>query len=142
MPPKKKQRSKRQGNTAKKEVTPHKPTKKLKARIPKQKAIGKRTKKAAKPKAPTKFPAAEAVALAVAPAPPCLPLPDAVLLVRSCSKVPDDLPLNTALGQIFASATARNSFCQCVADGVPIDRAKIRCGAGNTLQDVVDDIAC
>lgn len=73
---------------------------------------------------------------------PCLPLPDAVTLVRSCSKAPDDLPLSTPLGQLFPSPTARNSFCQCVADGVPIDRTQIPCGAGTTLQDVVDAIAC
>ncbi len=73
---------------------------------------------------------------------PCLPLPDAVALVRSCSGAPADLPLSTQLGQLFPSATARNSFCQCVANGVPIDRTEIPCGAGNSMQDVVDAIAC
>ena len=72
----------------------------------------------------------------------CLPLPDAIKLVRSCSKAPDNLPLSTPLGQLFPSPTARDSFCQCVADGVPTNRTDVPCGAGNTLQDVVDAIAC
>jgi hypothetical protein len=72
----------------------------------------------------------------------CLEDPDAIRLVRSCSKLGDDVPLTTPLGQLFPSPIARNSFCQCVADGVPIDRSKIRCSASNTLQDVVDDITC
>jgi hypothetical protein len=77
-----------------------------------------------------------------APAKPCLPLPEAITLVRSCSKASPDLPLSTPLGQIFPAPTQRNSFCQCVADGVPIDRSQIPCSANNTLQDVVDAIAC
>ena len=72
----------------------------------------------------------------------CLELPDAITLVRSCSNAPDNVPLSTPLGQLFPAATARTSFCQRVADGVPIDRSKIPCGAANTLQDVVDAIAC
>jgi hypothetical protein len=79
---------------------------------------------------------------AAAPAKPCLPLPAAVLLVRSCSKADPSLPLSTPLNQVFPSPTDRNSFCQCVADGVPIDRSEIPCGATNTLQDVVDAITC
>lgn len=73
---------------------------------------------------------------------PCLQLPDAINLVYSCAKVSDDVPLSTQLGQLFPSPTARNAFCQCVADGVPIDRSQVPCGPTNTLQDVVDTIAC
>ena len=73
---------------------------------------------------------------------PCLPLPAAVQLVRSCSNADPDLPLSTPLNQIFPDPARRNSFCQCVADGVPIDRSEIPCGATNTLQDVVDAITC
>jgi hypothetical protein len=80
-------------------------------------------------------------ALATA-AKPCLDLPNAISLVRSCSNVGDNVPLSTPLGQLFPSPTARNAFCQCVANGVPIDRSQIPCGATNTLQDVVDAIAC
>jgi hypothetical protein len=72
----------------------------------------------------------------------CLDDPDAIKLVRKCSNFGNDVPLTTPLGQLFPSSIARNSFCQCVADGVSIDRSKIRCGASNTLQDVVDDITC
>jgi hypothetical protein len=79
---------------------------------------------------------------ATAPAKPCLPLPAAIQLVRSCSNADPSLPLSTPLGQIFPTPTQRTSFCQCVANGVPIDRNQIRCGATNTLQDVVDDITC
>jgi hypothetical protein len=78
----------------------------------------------------------------VAATPGCLEDPDAIRLVRKCSSFGDDVPLTTPLGQLFPSSIARNSFCQCVADGVPTDRSKIRCGASNTLQDVVDDITC
>jgi hypothetical protein len=77
-----------------------------------------------------------------APAQPCLQLPAAVQLVRSCSNADPSLPLSTPLNQIFPSPTERNSFCQCVANGVPIDRSAIPCGATNTLQDVVDAITC
>jgi hypothetical protein len=79
---------------------------------------------------------------AAAPIKPCLDLPAAIALVRSCSKASPDLPLSTQLGQLFTSPTQRNSFCQCVADGVPIDRSQIPSGATNSLQDVVDAIAC
>jgi hypothetical protein len=82
------------------------------------------------------------LAEAAAPTKPCLPLPQAVSLVRSCSGTDDGLPLSTPLGQIFPSPGGRASFCQCVADGVPTDRSDIPCGAGTTLQDVVDAIAC
>jgi hypothetical protein len=78
----------------------------------------------------------------IAPQKACLPLPAAIKLVRSCCKAPDTLPLDTQLGVLIPSPTARNSFCQCVADGVPTDRSKIPCAASNTLQDVVDAIAC
>jgi hypothetical protein len=77
-----------------------------------------------------------------APVKPCLQLPDAITLVRSCSNVSPQLPLSTPLGQIFPTPTQRDSFCQCVADGVPIDRSQIPCSATNTLQDVVDAITC
>ena len=76
------------------------------------------------------------------PTKPCLQLPAAIQLVRSCSNADPDLPLSTPLNQIFPSPTRRNSFCQCVANGVPIDRSEIPCGATNTLQDVVDAITC
>jgi hypothetical protein len=76
------------------------------------------------------------------PTKPCLDLPSAINLVRSCSNVPSGVPLSTPLGQLFPSSTGRNAFCQCVADGVPIDRSQVPCGATNTLQDVVDAIAC
>jgi len=79
---------------------------------------------------------------AAAPAKPCLQLPAAVQLVRSCSKADPDLPLSTPLNQVLPSQAQRTSFCQCVADGVPIDRSEIPCGATNTLQDVVDAITC
>jgi hypothetical protein len=77
-----------------------------------------------------------------APTKPCLPLPAAITLVRSCSGTSDDLPLSTQLGQLFPAPTKRNSFCQCVADGVPTNRSEIPCGSTNTLQDVVDEIVC
>src|SRR5436305_1953183 len=48
----------------------------------------------------------------------CLEVPQAIALVRGCSRTPDTLPLSTPLGQIFPSDARRNSFCQCVADGV------------------------
>ncbi len=78
----------------------------------------------------------------IAPQKACLPVPEAIKLVRSCCNAPDNLPLDTQLGVLIPSPTARNSFCQCVADGVPTDRSKIPCAASNTLQDVVDAIAC
>ena len=77
-----------------------------------------------------------------APSKPCLQLPAAIQLVRSCSKADPALPLSTPLNQILPTPTQRTSFCQCVADGVPIDRTALHCGATNTLQDVVDDITC
>jgi hypothetical protein len=80
-----------------------------------------------------------AVAAAAAP---CMERPDAIILVRSCSKAPDDLSLKTPLGQLFPTAGGRNTFCKCVADRVPTDLPKIPCGATNTLQDVVDAISC
>jgi hypothetical protein len=119
---------------------------------------GKRTPPARKPKGAKKKPgrarktppkklgkkeldAVPRLALEAA-AKPCLPLPEAVTLVRACSKAPADLPLSTPLGQLFPTSTTRNSFCQCVANGVPIDRTEVPCGAGTTLQDVVDAITC
>jgi hypothetical protein len=80
--------------------------------------------------------------VAAAAATHCLELPEAVTLVCGCGKVPNDVSLSTPLGQLFPSPTARSAFCQCVADGVPIDRSQIPCGATNTLQDVVDAIKC
>ena len=72
----------------------------------------------------------------------CLPAPDALALVRRCgSPEADGLPLTTPLGQIFTPGR-REQFCQCVADGVPTQRAGIPCGASNTLQDVVEAISC
>jgi hypothetical protein len=85
---------------------------------------------------------ASRTASVAAPTKPCVELPNAISLVRSCSNVGSDVPLSTPLGQLFPSSTARDSFCQCVANGVPIDRSQIPCGASNTLQDVVDAIAC
>jgi hypothetical protein len=79
---------------------------------------------------------------AAAPSKPCLQLPDAIALVRSCSQADPQLPLSTPLGQILPTPTQRLSFCQCVADGVPIDRSQIPGSATNTLQDVVDAITC
>lgn len=76
-----------------------------------------------------------------APTKPCLQLPAAIQLVRSCSKVDPNLPLSTPFNQVY-TPTQRNSFCQCVANGVPIDRSEIPCGATNTFQDVVDAITC
>jgi hypothetical protein len=72
----------------------------------------------------------------------CLERPDATILVRACSKAPDNLSLKTPLGQLFPIAGGRNTFCQCVADRVPIDVSKIPCGATNSLQDVIDAISC
>jgi hypothetical protein len=72
----------------------------------------------------------------------CLERPDAIILVRSCSKAPDNLSLKTPLGQLFPTAGGRNTFCKCVADGVPTELPKIPCGATNTLQDVIDAISC
>jgi hypothetical protein len=83
-----------------------------------------------------------AATVAAAPPSPCLQLPEAIQLVRSCSNADPSLPLSTPLGQVLPTPTERISFCQCVADGVPIDRSRIRCAATNTLQDVVDDITC
>jgi len=80
--------------------------------------------------------------LGTAPTKPCLQLPAAIQLVRSCSNVDPQLPLSTVLGQIFPSPTGRQTFCQCVANGVPIDRSEVPCNATNTLQDVVDAISC
>jgi hypothetical protein len=69
-----------------------------------------------------------------------LPRPQAVVLVRSCGT--DNFALNTPLGTIFPDPNGRLRFCQCVADGVPIDRSEIPCTAGTTLQQVVDVISC
>lgn len=73
---------------------------------------------------------------------PCLPRDKAIDLVVRCSGLPDDLPLSTRLGPFFAAPTKRTQFCQCVADGVPIDRSEIPCGEDNSFQDVVDAISC
>jgi hypothetical protein len=78
----------------------------------------------------------------VAPAKPCLPLPAAIALVRKCFNAPGNLPLDTQLGVLIPDPASRNSCCQCVANGVPIGRSEIPCGSSDTLQDVVDAIAC
>jgi hypothetical protein len=144
--PKKKRRTKAKRDVAKKRI---KRTKlrggKPKPKVAARKPSDKQKKATGVRKAETPAGVVASVSLAaptIAPKKPCLPLPEAVTLVRSCSKAPDDLPLSTQLGQLFPSATARNSFCQCVANGVPVSRSRIPCGAGNTLQDVVDAIAC
>jgi hypothetical protein len=146
MPGKKRTAKTKRSPAAKKQVTtPKSGGKEPKPKAAAAKPIGKPKKPATPPKASalgTTFTPASVTAPTIVPQEPCLPLPQAVELVRSCSKVPPDLPLNTPLGQIFPSATARNAFCQCVADGVPIDRSKIPCAATNTLQDVIDAIAC
>jgi hypothetical protein len=103
----------------------------------KKRSAQKPAKKVAAKKRPTaeKPPAKKAAAN-------CLPLPKAIVLVQSCAGGGPDIPLSTKLGTLFPSANRRNQFCQCVADGVPINRSKIPCGANNTLQDVVDAIKC
>lgn len=85
-------------------------------------------------------PALQPQAATEAPPKPCLPRPQAVLLVRSCGT--DDFPLSTRLGDLFPDPNRRLQFCQCVANGVPIDRSEIPCTAGTTLQQVVDAISC
>jgi len=146
--PKKKRRTKtKRSGGAKKQIAAPKreTTRKSKPKV----AAGKRSGKPKKSATPRKvqipvaaFASTSVGAPIIAPQKACLPLPDAVTLVVSCAKVSPDLPLKTPLGQIFPSATSRDSFCQCVADGVPTGRSSIPCAATNTLQDVVDAIAC
>lgn len=96
--------------------------------------------KAAKPVAVKRAAIREESIVAEAPAKPCLPRPQAVVLVRSCGT--DDFALSTPLGNIFPDPNQRLQFCQCVADGVPIDKSEVPCGATTTLQQVVDAISC
>jgi hypothetical protein len=100
----------------------------------------KKRGKAAKPVAVERAALKKESIVAEAPAKPCLPRPQAVVLVRSCGT--DDFALSTPLGNIFPDPNQRLQFCQCVADGVPIDRSEIPCGATTTLQQVVDAISC
>jgi hypothetical protein len=152
MPKKKKRTSKAKPRETKKKLTaPARAAKKSevkrKAPVKKSTAPKKKPARVTKPiispaqMAPTTL-AGPAVTRAIAPQEACLPMPAAIRLVRSCSGAPDNLPLDTQLGVLIPSQTARNSFCQCVANGVPKDRSEIPCGATNTLQDVVDAIAC
>ena len=72
----------------------------------------------------------------------CLPFPEAQDLVFRCgSPEADGVPSSTTLGSLF-SGQRLGSFCQCVASGVPVSASKVPCGAGKTLQDVIDAIAC
>jgi hypothetical protein len=146
MPEKKRRAKTKRSAAAKKRVAALGPgTKKPKPKAAAAKLTGGPKEPPTPPKARAPvatFASKSVTAQTIAPQKPCLPLPQAVLLVLSCAKVPPDLPLSTQLGQIFPAATARNSFCQCVADGVPTDRSQIPCAATNTLQDVVDAIAC
>jgi len=151
MPNKKKSSKAKQGSAKKKLSAPKRPSKtpnvKAKVAIKKSAAPKKELARARKPQITTAelvSPKVASVAAAaeIAPQKVCLPLPAAIKLVRSCSGAPDNLPLDTQLGVLFPSPVARNSFCQCVADGVPIGRSEIPCGSSNTLQDVVDAIAC
>jgi hypothetical protein len=72
----------------------------------------------------------------------CLPYPEAEALVYNCgSPEADGVPSSTPLGNLF-SGQRLASFCQCVANGVPVSASKLPCSAGKTLQDVIDAIAC
>jgi hypothetical protein len=145
---KKKKGPTRRKQTAKKDG----PKKKIPRKKSSKKKILKKPKGTRRPKVEQKKDkAAKAVAVkrsaireesivAEAPAKPCLPRPQAVVLVRSCGT--DDFALSTPLGNIFPDPSQRLQFCQCVADGVPIDRSEIPCSAGTTLQQVVDAISC
>ncbi len=151
MPKKKRSSKAKQVGTKKKLTAPTRAPKKSKAKpkapvkkspVPKKKPARVPKPQISTAKVASATLARQAVAADIAPQKACLPLPAAIQLVRSCSKAPDNLPLDTQLGVLIPSQTARNSFCQCVADGVPTDRSEIPCAASNTLQDVVDAIAC
>jgi hypothetical protein len=151
MPNKKKSSKAKQGSAKKKLSATKRPSKtskvKAKGAIKKSAAPKKEPARARKPQIATaelaspKFAPVAAVA-EIAPPKPCLPLPAAITLVRRCCNAPNNLPLDTQLGVLIPDPAARNSFCQCVANGVPIGRSEIPCGSSNTLQDVVDAIAC
>lgn len=72
----------------------------------------------------------------------CLPYPEAEDLVYSCgSPESDGVPSSTPLGNLFGGQRLA-SFCQCVAEGVPVSASKVPCSSTKTLQDVIDAISC
>lgn len=130
-------------NGPKKKISGKKPSKKKIVKKPKgtrQLEVEQKKGKATKSVAVERAAIREESIVAEAPAKPCLPRPQAVALVRSCGS--GDFALSTPLGNIFPDPNQRLQFCQCVADGVPIDRSEIPCSAGTTLQQVVDAISC
>jgi hypothetical protein len=104
------------------------------------------TKKTRKAQTPARWATAGRVAeiesvAAMAAEATCLEMPAAVALVKGC--VGGTLPaLDTKLGDLFPDPDARSQFCQCVADGSGVSRARIPCGEGTTVGEVIDAIAC
>ena len=81
------------------------------------------------------------IARVAAAAAECLEMPAAVALVKGCLGG-TLVGLDTKLGDLFPDPDARNQFCQCVATGAGVSRAKIPCAPTNTVGEVIDAIAC
>jgi hypothetical protein len=108
----------------------------------KRKGITKVSKTTAPMDAGVRFAAATSAVAEVVAEKGCLPYPEAEALVYNCgSPEADGVPSSTPLGNLF-SGQRLASFCQCVADGVPVSASKVPCSASKTLQDVIDAIAC
>jgi hypothetical protein len=108
----------------------------------KRKSITKVSKSTAPKGAGVRLAAATSTVAEVVAEEGCLPYPEAETLVYGCgSPEADGVPSSTPLGNLF-SGQRLASFCQCVANGVPVSASKVPCSPSKTLQDVIDAIAC
>jgi hypothetical protein len=75
-----------------------------------------------------------------ADAEPCVDRLAAEGIVFGCAG--GEIDVDTKLGVLFPNPTERERFCRCVAAVSGVPRQRIPCGAGNSLEDVIEAITC